>query len=157
MSQTQHRSRRLGLPRRRSRVIACVWAGDQAGGRSPLLTVHRRARHVEVTVSGHVDTEAGMCLMHTLQDLIRRGETRCTVDLSGVRSCGLTGIAALVACHRYAHSRHGWVRVAHPSPQLQARLASAQTSAGSTTTAAESRHPDDQNDSAGVPAAGSAG
>ncbi|MGH8867415.1 MAG: STAS domain-containing protein [Actinomycetes bacterium] len=89
------------------------------------MTLRQGVSHVELSLSGHIDTEVGVCLLNTLHRLIQRGETRCIVDLERVKSCGNTGIAALVACHKRASSRGGWVCLRHARPELQSRLASA--------------------------------
>jgi anti-sigma B factor antagonist len=68
-----------------------------------------------VGVSGEIDIASAPKLRDELLGAIRRHGARLALDLSGVTFMDCAGISVLLAAHRHARVKDGWVRVVRAS------------------------------------------
>jgi anti-anti-sigma factor len=71
---------------------------------------------VVIVVSGNIDYSNHGQLRALAGEALGRGRLRQILDLSGVRLCDPSGLAALVAIHRRAEEQGGRIRLVAPSP-----------------------------------------
>ena len=68
-----------------------------------------------VTISGEIDIQSSPQLRDQLLRIIRRHGARLALDLSGVTFMDCADINVLLAAHRHARLKGGWVRVLRAS------------------------------------------
>jgi anti-sigma B factor antagonist len=72
-----------------------------------------------VKVSGEIDIATGPKLREKLLGAIRRHGARLALDLSSVTFMDCAGISVLLAAHRHARLKGGWVRVPRASRRVR--------------------------------------
>ncbi|MEV5169968.1 STAS domain-containing protein [Streptomyces flaveolus] len=79
-------------------------------------------RHLQVTVTGHLDLHTAHRLADTLQPLLGQDGHTVLVDLSGVTFLDSTGLTCLITAYRTARSTGVRFALIAPSPQVQKML-----------------------------------
>jgi anti-anti-sigma factor len=77
-----------------------------------------------VRLDGALDVAAAPSLRERLIDVLHRGTSLLIVDLSGVLSCDVSGLAVLIGTQRRARLLGSVVRLAAPSPPVAKLLRS---------------------------------
>jgi anti-anti-sigma factor len=84
----------------------------------PVVAVLRRGPRTVVELGGDLDITAASPLRERLRGLLRSGTDLLIIDLSGVSSCEVAGLAVLIGIQRWAAAHGISVRLAAPGPQV---------------------------------------
>jgi anti-anti-sigma factor len=84
----------------------------------PVVAVLRRGPRTVAELGGDLDVAAASPLRERLRGLLRPGTSLLVIDLSGVSSCEVAGLAVLIGIQRWAAARGITVRLAAPGPAV---------------------------------------
>jgi anti-anti-sigma factor len=84
----------------------------------PVVSVLRRGARTIARVGGDLDIAAASALRERLRGLLQPGTTLLIIDLAGVSSCEVPGLAVLIGIQRWAAARDITVCLAAPAPQV---------------------------------------
>jgi anti-anti-sigma factor len=82
------------------------------------LTVLRLPAYTIAGLRGALDISTAPALRERLLGMLSPGVKQLTIDLSGVSSCDVAGLAVLIGTQRRATVRGITVRLAAPGPQI---------------------------------------
>ncbi|MGH3328343.1 MAG: STAS domain-containing protein [Streptomycetales bacterium] len=74
--------------------------------------VSRHGDRVVLAVTGELQTQESVALLHQLEEFLRDGYRHVVLDVSAVSACNSAGIAALTIGNKDARARGGWLRIA---------------------------------------------
>jgi anti-sigma B factor antagonist len=87
-------------------------------------TVLRLPAYTIAWLCGALDISTAPVVRERLLGMLRPGVRQLTIDLSGVSSCDVAGLAVLIGIQRCATARGIAVRLAAPGPQIAELLSS---------------------------------
>ena len=83
------------------------------------VTAREDADHSVVTAHGRVFYDTVTALAEVLEPMLAEDRPYIVLDLSGVDICDSSGLKLIVASHRAAAERGGWLRLAGLQPMVR--------------------------------------
>ncbi|EIV95027.1 STAS domain-containing protein [Frankia sp. QA3] len=86
------------------------------------MSVRRSGEDVLIELSGELDTAGRLRFREQIGELLGRGGGTVTVDVAGLRSIDIPGLAALLRADLLLRRVHSELRISSPTPAFAALL-----------------------------------